>query len=87
MIQLLRFLLHTAGDDHSIPPLGEIGALVAPDFRTCFTVDLTDDSEVEGTERFIARLALAPGFTPPNVILDPITAAVFIKDNDGTLYT
>ncbi len=28
--------------------------LVAPEFRMCFTVDLTNDSKVEGTERFIA---------------------------------
>ncbi len=87
MIQLLRFLLHTADDDHSIPARGVQVNLVAPEFRMCFTVDLTDDSEVEGTERFIARLASAPGFTPPNVVLDPITAAVFINDSDGTLYT
>ncbi len=53
----------------------------------CFTVDLTDDSEVEGTERFAVRLVSVPGFTPPNVVLDPITAAVFINDDDGTLYT
>ncbi len=53
----------------------------------CFTVDLTDDSEVEGTERFEVRLESVPGFTPPNVVLDPKTAAVFINDDDGTLYT
>ncbi len=53
----------------------------------CFIVDLTGDLEVEGTERFAVRLVSVPGFTPPNVILDPMTAAVFINDDDGTLYT
>ncbi len=87
MIQLLRFLLHTAGADHSFPARGLLLFLVAPDFRMCFTVDLTDDSEVEGTERFIVRLQSVPDVTPANVLLDPISAAVFINDSDGTLYT
>ena len=53
----------------------------------CFTIDITDDSEIEGTEQF--TISFEVDFADPDASIenritsDPAEATIFIQDNDG----
>ena len=53
----------------------------------CFTIDITDDSDIEGTEQF--TISFVVDFTDPDTTIanritsDPAEATIFIQDNDG----
>jgi len=53
----------------------------------CFTIDITDDSDIEGTEQF--TISFEVDFTQPDTSIedritsDPAEATIFIQDNDG----
>ncbi len=78
-----------ADDDHSFFAFGELIRLnAAGSFKMCLDFDLTDDSEIEGTESFTLQLEPDPGFTPDNILVSPAAefATIFIRDNDGMLF-
>ena len=52
----------------------------------CFTIDIADDSDIEGTEQF--TISFNVDFTEPasianRITSDPAEATIFIQDNDG----
>jgi len=54
----------------------------------CFTIDITDDSNIEGIEQF--TISFEVDFTEPVSIQDQVTgnpaeATIFIQDNDGNM--
>ena len=59
---------------------------MTPDDR-CFTIDITDDSNIEGIEQF--TISFEVDFTDPDTSIqdritgDPAEATIFIQDNDG----
>ena len=75
-----QLLLNSGGD--------AIATLAIPlDNDRCYRMNITDDSDIEGTEQF--TISFVVDFTQPDTSIanritsDPAEATIFIQDNDG----
>lgn len=76
---------HVSTENEDFAPLDDFVELrmTVNNGMACYDITITDDSEVEGVEEFVVRVAVDPGFTAGTVVFAPNTTVVRIIDDDS----